>query len=230
MTCPNCGAERRREPPLLRQVRNRADRAHAARRAPDRGHAAVAAGPTAGAASGPPPGPAPAPASPSAWRPPAATPPHRDRRPDAAAGYGRPVRATRAAARRRAPARGPATADLLRDTRRRATADRPAVSARSVPGRARRLARLRIRARRTPTGSRSRASCSVSSVGCLCGVGSVLAIVLGFVARDQIKRSWGRQTGVGHRHRRHRPRVHRDRRSGSSRLIINLVHAVGSTG
>ena len=31
----------------------------------------------------------------------------------------------------------------------------------------------------------------------LCGVGSVLAIVLGFVARDQIKRSWGRQTGSG---------------------------------
>jgi hypothetical protein len=31
----------------------------------------------------------------------------------------------------------------------------------------------------------------------LCGVGSVIAIVLGFVARDQIKRSWGRQTGSG---------------------------------
>jgi len=31
----------------------------------------------------------------------------------------------------------------------------------------------------------------------LCGVGSVVAIVLGFVARDQIKRSWGRQTGSG---------------------------------
>jgi hypothetical protein len=28
-----------------------------------------------------------------------------------------------------------------------------------------------------------------------CGLGSVVAIVLGFVARDQIKRSWGRQTG-----------------------------------
>jgi len=31
----------------------------------------------------------------------------------------------------------------------------------------------------------------------LCGVGSVLAIVLGFVSRDQIKRSWGRETGSG---------------------------------
>jgi hypothetical protein len=31
----------------------------------------------------------------------------------------------------------------------------------------------------------------------LCGIGSVLAIVLGFVARDQIRRSWGRQTGGG---------------------------------
>ena len=31
----------------------------------------------------------------------------------------------------------------------------------------------------------------------LCGVGSVLAIVFGFVARDQIRRSQGRQTGSG---------------------------------
>jgi hypothetical protein len=31
----------------------------------------------------------------------------------------------------------------------------------------------------------------------LCGVGSVLAIVFGFVARDQIKRSQGRQAGTG---------------------------------
>jgi uncharacterized protein DUF4190/zinc ribbon protein len=31
----------------------------------------------------------------------------------------------------------------------------------------------------------------------LCGVGSVLAIVFGFVARDQIKRSQGRQAGIG---------------------------------
>jgi len=30
-----------------------------------------------------------------------------------------------------------------------------------------------------------------------CGVGSVVAIVLGFVAREQIKRSWGRETGSG---------------------------------
>ncbi len=30
-----------------------------------------------------------------------------------------------------------------------------------------------------------------------CGVGSVVAIVLGFVSREQIKRSWGRQTGGG---------------------------------
>jgi hypothetical protein len=30
-----------------------------------------------------------------------------------------------------------------------------------------------------------------------CGVGSVIGIVLGFVSRDQIKRSWGRQTGSG---------------------------------
>ncbi len=30
-----------------------------------------------------------------------------------------------------------------------------------------------------------------------CGVGSVLAIVFGFIARDQIKRSWGRQSGAG---------------------------------
>jgi hypothetical protein len=31
----------------------------------------------------------------------------------------------------------------------------------------------------------------------LCGVGSVVAIVLGFVSRNQIKQSWGRQTGSG---------------------------------
>ena len=30
-----------------------------------------------------------------------------------------------------------------------------------------------------------------------CGVGSVVAIVLGFIARSQIKQSWGRQTGSG---------------------------------
>jgi hypothetical protein len=30
-----------------------------------------------------------------------------------------------------------------------------------------------------------------------CGVGSVVAIVLGFVGRDQIDRSWGSQTGKG---------------------------------
>ena len=30
-----------------------------------------------------------------------------------------------------------------------------------------------------------------------CGIGSVLAIVFGFVARDQIKRSQGRQGGSG---------------------------------
>ena len=30
-----------------------------------------------------------------------------------------------------------------------------------------------------------------------CGIGSVIAIILGFVSRDQIKRSWGRQTGSG---------------------------------
>jgi Domain of unknown function (DUF4190)/zinc-ribbon domain len=30
-----------------------------------------------------------------------------------------------------------------------------------------------------------------------CGVGSVVAIVLGFVARNQIKRSWGQQVGGG---------------------------------
>jgi hypothetical protein len=63
----------------------------------------------------------------------------------------------------------------------------------------------------------------------LCGVGSVVAIVLGFVARDQIKRSWGSQTGgelatagivLGF--------------IGAGfwliALIVNLVHAVGSTG
>jgi hypothetical protein len=31
----------------------------------------------------------------------------------------------------------------------------------------------------------------------MCGLGSVVAIVLGFVGREQIKRSWGRQTGGG---------------------------------
>ena len=30
-----------------------------------------------------------------------------------------------------------------------------------------------------------------------CGVGSVVAIVLGYVSRGQIKQSWGRQTGSG---------------------------------
>jgi hypothetical protein len=30
-----------------------------------------------------------------------------------------------------------------------------------------------------------------------CGIGSVVAIVLGFVSRDQVKRSWGHQTGSG---------------------------------
>ena len=47
------------------------------------------------------------------------------------------------------------------------------------------------------TASRSRASCSGSSAGRLCGIGSVVAIVLGFVALDQIKQSGGRQTGSG---------------------------------
>jgi hypothetical protein len=31
----------------------------------------------------------------------------------------------------------------------------------------------------------------------LCGVGSVIAIVLGYIARNQIKQSWGRETGSG---------------------------------
>lgn len=30
-----------------------------------------------------------------------------------------------------------------------------------------------------------------------CGIGSVVAIVLGYIARSQIKQSWGRQTGSG---------------------------------
>ena len=31
----------------------------------------------------------------------------------------------------------------------------------------------------------------------LCGIGSVVAIVLGYISRGQIKRSWGRETGSG---------------------------------
>jgi hypothetical protein len=31
----------------------------------------------------------------------------------------------------------------------------------------------------------------------MCGVGSVVAVVLGYIARSQIKQSWGRQTGSG---------------------------------
>jgi len=63
----------------------------------------------------------------------------------------------------------------------------------------------------------------------LCGVGSVVAIVLGFVSRNQIKRSWGRQTGSGFA------------TAGIilgfigasfwiAALVLDLVHAVGSTG
>jgi len=63
----------------------------------------------------------------------------------------------------------------------------------------------------------------------LCGVGSVVAIVLGFVSRNQIKQSWGRQTGSGFA------------TAGIALgfigasfwiivLILNIVHAVGSTG
>jgi hypothetical protein len=31
----------------------------------------------------------------------------------------------------------------------------------------------------------------------LCGIGSVVAVVLGYIARSQIKQAWGRQTGSG---------------------------------
>jgi len=31
----------------------------------------------------------------------------------------------------------------------------------------------------------------------VCGVGSVVAVVLGFIARNQIKNSWGRESGSG---------------------------------
>jgi Domain of unknown function (DUF4190)/zinc-ribbon domain len=63
----------------------------------------------------------------------------------------------------------------------------------------------------------------------LCGVGSVVAIILGFVSRNQIKQSWGRQTGSGLA------------TAGIALgfigasfwlviLIVNLVHAASSTG
>jgi uncharacterized membrane protein len=62
-----------------------------------------------------------------------------------------------------------------------------------------------------------------------CGIGSVVGIVLGFIARDQIKRSWGSQTGAG---------------LATAGIVlgfigvaiwvllfvIGLVHGVGSTG
>ena len=44
-----------------------------------------------------------------------------------------------------------------------------------------------------------------------CGVGSVLAIIFGFVARDQIKRSQGREHGSRHGHGRHHHRLRRRR-------------------
>jgi hypothetical protein len=63
----------------------------------------------------------------------------------------------------------------------------------------------------------------------LCGVGSVVAIVLGFVSRHQIKQSWGRQTGSGFATAGIVLGF-----IGASfwivALILNLVHTVGSTG
>jgi hypothetical protein len=63
----------------------------------------------------------------------------------------------------------------------------------------------------------------------LCGVGSVVAIVLGFVARQQIKQSWGRQTGSGFATAGIVLGF-----IGASfwilALILNIVHVVGSTG
>ena len=41
------------------------------------------------------------------------------------------------------------------------------------------------------------ASLVVSLVGCLCGVGAILGIIFGFVARSQIRQSNGTQTGEG---------------------------------
>ncbi len=63
----------------------------------------------------------------------------------------------------------------------------------------------------------------------LCGVGSVVAIVLGFVSRNQIKQSWGRQTGSGFATAGIVLGF-----IGASfwiiALMIQLVHAAGSSG
>lgn len=63
----------------------------------------------------------------------------------------------------------------------------------------------------------------------LCGVGSVVAIVLGFVSRNQIKQSWGRQTGSGFATAGIVLGF-----IGASfwiiALMIQLVHAAGNTG
>jgi hypothetical protein len=63
----------------------------------------------------------------------------------------------------------------------------------------------------------------------LCGVGSVVAIVLGFVSRNQIKQSWGRQTGSGFA----TAGIVLGFIGASFWIIVltlNLVHTVGSTG
>ena len=44
----------------------------------------------------------------------------------------------------------------------------------------------------------------------LCGVGSIVAVVLGFIARSQIKASGGRQSGDGMALAGHHPRMHRN--------------------
>jgi Domain of unknown function (DUF4190) len=49
----------------------------------------------------------------------------------------------------------------------------------------------------TRTNGLAIASLVVSLFGCLCGVGAILGIVFGFVARSQIRQSNGTQTGDG---------------------------------
>ena len=54
----------------------------------------------------------------------------------------------------------------------------------------------------------------------LCGIGSIVAMVLGFIARGQIKASGGRQSGDGMALAGHHPRMHRNCPDGPVRSCL----------
>ena len=189
MTCPNCGAERRREPPLLRQVRNRARRVDPPRRLRGRDPADAPAAPggaIAAAAAG------------RAGPPPSAAP-RRSRRSLRAAGP-HPSGLRRTAARLRPrppgyPAARPATPRPPPVTARRPVTRR--VRRPGIPAARRRLAAVRHTRRRTPTASRSRASCSAWSAGPSAASGRCRDRARLRRPRARSSSSGGRQAGSG---------------------------------